>query len=388
MKIIHLNSVYGYGSTGSIVKSIHEKLQEMGHESYVIYGRKKSVENKNIYYISNIVSLFFHLILTRLFSLHGFGSTRPTQKIIKLIQKIKPDIIHIHNLHGYYLNIPMLKRYLVRSNINILMTVHDDWLIYEKAKYKKIPTFKLFNLNYPKSFMLNFPKVSDRIKTSFLNELKNIQLVFPSRYMMGIFKKHYINLNKEIVVHNGIETSLFREAADLRKELELIGFDIYLSVSNVWNESKGINILIELSKLLNSNEKLIIVGKSKRNLPSNVIHLSYVKEKSYLAKLYKTANIFINPTLKDNFPTVNLEALASGLPIIAFDIGGNSEVINDEVGRVLTNHDALSIYRVINEIKTSKAQRNYSKKIDRIKQFDQELMYERYSTIYERSISE
>ena len=385
MKIIQVNSVYGYGSTGGIVKSIHEHLLDEGHSSYVFYGRKKNISSQNIIYISSRFSFFFHLLWTRLLSLHGYGSIIPTLKMIKRIKTINPDIIHFHNIHGYYLNIPLLNRFLKKTNYKLCITVHDDWLISEKIDFVSLPLLKFHKQDYPKSFIY-LPKLNNRMKQRFINQV-HLKFVFPSLYMKNEFIKNDIKNSRTEMIHNGIDIDLFNDASNIRKSMNLENYSVYLSVSSHWNQSKGIGILIGLSKLLSTNERVIIIGQSNRIFPENIIHLNHVNDKKQLANIYKSADVFINPTLKDNFPTVNIEALASGLPIIAFDTGGNSEIITgDNVGKIVYEKNPATLYQAIKDVTKSKGNKHIDK--DKILEFDRKSMIKRYIQLYEKTIIE
>lgn len=385
MKIIQVNSVYGYGSTGGIVKNIHEHLLAEGNSSYVLYGRKKNVRSKNTTYISCRFSFFFHLLWTRLFSLHGYGSIIPTLKMIKRIKIINPDIIHFHNIHGYYLNIPLLTRFLKKTNYKLLITVHDDWLISEKIESISTSILKFHKKEYPKSFFY-LPYLIYRMKQRFIY-LEHLNFIFPSLYMKNEFVKNDVKISRSEVIHNGIDIDLFNDANNIRKSMNLENYSVYLSVSSHWNQSKGIEILIGLSRLLSNTERLIIIGQTKRKLPENIIHINHVNDKKQLANLYKSADVFINPTLKDNFPTVNIEALASGLPIIAFDTGGNSEIISSyNIGKIVYEKNLTSLYQAIKEVTKFKDNRDIDK--EKMVEFNRKSMTKRYVQLYEKTISE
>lgn len=381
MKIVSINSVYGFGSTGAIVKKLYEETKKLHHEHFVFYGRKKQEISKEIQYISNPISLFIHFIISRLFSLHGRGSLLSTYKLVKKIKKINPDIVHLHNLHGYYLNYKILMHFLIKNEYKIIWTLHDTWLIEEMLLYKNIPRILFRKTDYPKSSFLNFPALNHKMKYSFISKDASITFVSPSIWLQTLIKK-YMPQFRAIKINNAIDLDIFKP---IETDRYFNGFSfeekiVVLSISNIWSEDKGIKHIIEISKVLPENYIVVIVGKYSNPLPKNIVHFDFIQNKLELVKLYNIADVFFNPTLKDNYPTVNMEAIACGTPIIAFDIGGNKEVVNEKTGIIILSSNEFS--KALNEILHSDKENNVSCRKYALKNFNQEKMLNSYTKVY------
>ena len=384
-KIIIINSVYEYGSTGNLVKSIAKLLTDSETETYVIYGRKKvkTKYQENIFYISNPISIFMSLIFTRLFSIHNFPSIIPTLRAIRIIKKIKPDIVNLHNLHGYYINVGMLLKYINKRNIKMIWTIHDQWLINEKLGKTKIPIFHLMNLSYPKVYGVEFPKINSYLKNNWVRRLKNDVFVFPSKWMLGQFSNYHSNVAKKLI-HNGIDTNIFKPIEQLPSKFDsLKNKKIILSIANKWTKSKGIDFIHDIITKLPSDFILIVVGKSFKTRNKNIYHLDYVENKNELIELYNIADVFFNPTLVDNLPTVNLESISCGTPVIAFNTGGNGEIIKNGQNGFIIDKNFNDFFVSFEKIYRNKDQfRHLSRKIA-VESFSNSLMQQKYKELFE-----
>lgn len=346
MRILQINSVYGYGSTGRIVENLHLAIKQSGNESYVIYGRGKTNDDPNVYKIGNAIEQGFDLLATRLFNRHGQTNFFATQKMINKIEEIKPDIVHLHNLHGYYVNYIKLLEYLKHTGKKIVWLLHDPWIISGSSA-------ELGGLNYdwegpPNKGKLNdiskeYPKHNKwSIKRSHKNyEIKkalisnyNIQFVTPSFWLSGIIKESYLKDSKVEVIHNGIDLGKFKYLGINYEK----NYTEILGVASVWGKTKGLNYFNRLVQDLDDSYSITLVGvnvKQMKNMHSNINCIERTNSIDELVELYNKADIFVNPTTFDNFPTVNLEAQACGTPVITFDTGGSGESITNKTGTII-----------------------------------------------------
>lgn len=340
-KVVQIN-VCNYGSTGNIMKKIHNMGTKENLEMYFFYGRGKKSEIPNTKKIGNKVDFIFHFLLSRVFDLHGFGSYFSTKRLIKELDKIQPDVVHLHNIHGYYINIKLLFNYLCNSGIKVVWTLHDCWAFTGHCSYFdacncqkwKKECFKCpQSKNYPKSMFFDRSKKNFLLKKELFNSLKkeNLTIVTPSAWLKNLVDKSFLSKYNSIVINNDIDLDVFKPTeSDFRKRYNLLDKKIILGVANVWTENKGINTFLNLSKKLDDNYKIVLVGLSEKqitNLPKNIIGIGKTRNKKELAEIYSAADVFFNPTKEDNYPTVNLEAQACGTPVITYDRGGCKETL-------------------------------------------------------------
>lgn len=397
MKVVQINSVCGFGSTGRIAIDISETLDSKGYENYIIYGRKNS-EYKNSIKIGGQVNIMFHLLESRLLGKHGFYSKGATKELIAKFEEIDPDIIHLHNIHGYYLNVELLFKYLSKVNKKVIWTLHDCWSFtghcayYDYVgcyKWKKechdCPQLK----EYPKSLIFDRSKEAYIDKKRLFNSVEDITFVTPSKWLQKELESSYLSSYPSEVINNGINLKEFRPlASNFRKDNNLANKFMILGVASVWERRKGLKYFIELADKLSEDEKIVLIGLSEKqleNLPSNIIGFSRTGSLSELVEIYSTADVFVNPTLEDNFPTTNIESLACGTPVVTFDTGGSPEIIDKDTGIVVTKGDLAGLESAIKIIKV-KGKINYSEAcVNRAKDnFDKDFTFEKYIELYKK----
>lgn len=364
MKIVHINSVYGYGSTGKIVMKLHHELLANGHDSYVIYGRKGAFghENNNNYsdnsfLINNEIETIVHLLLGVLFDKHGLYSNNSTNKIIKMIDDIKPEIVHLHNLHGFYINYEKLFNYLISKKIKVIWTLHDCWAFtgfcshYEynncdqwkygckNCKYRNVYPYRLLSRSH-KNFEL---------KKELYQKLDNLTIVTPSKWLANQINNSILKDKKIIVINNDVNLKDFYYDDKLNRPKKYEGKTLLLAVSNGWNDRKGFSDYIKLSKKLDENQIIIMIGlsdKQTKSLPDNIIGINRTKSVDELRMWYNISDYFVNLTLEDTYPTVNLEAQACGLPVITYKTGGSTEMMKEN-DYIVEKHDLDAVCNII-----------------------------------------
>lgn len=396
MKVLQINSVCGIGSTGRIAIDIHNILIDQGHESYIAYGRGLPKNCDDAIRIGTKIDNYTHVVKTRLLDKHGFGSKRATKEFVKEIKKIDPDIIHLHNIHGYYINIEILFNYLKEANKPVIWTLHDCWSFtghcshfdYIGCKKWKTGCFDCpQKQEYPKSVLIDNSEWNYNKKKEIFMGVDNMMLVTPSNWLSNLVGKSFLKDYRIEVINNGIELSFFKPTDnEFRKKYELDDKFIILGVASIWTQSKGINYFLELSTNLKEDEVIVLVGLSNKQLkeiPENIIGISRTNNVEELADIYSSADIFVNPTLEDNFPTVNLEALACGTPVITFETGGSPESINNKTGMVVKERSSVKLYENISNLRVSEKHSYIKECVDRaIKKYDRKLKYEEYISLY------
>lgn len=359
MKILQINSVCGIGSTGRIATDIHNILIERGHQSYIAYGRDESKNCETSIRIGNKFDNYVHGIITRIFDRHGFGSKTATKKFIKKVKEIDPDIIHLHNIHGYYINIEILFNFLKKANIPVIWTLHDCWAFTGHCAYFDYANCDRWKIgcyqcpeksSYPASRFFDNSRSNFERKKEIFTGVKNLTLVTPSKWLAGLVKESFLKDYPVKVINNGIDLEVFKPTqSDFRQRYNLENKFIILGVASTWEHRKGFKYFIELSKKIEKDDVIVLVGLSEkqlRNLPPNIIGITRTNDVQELAEIYTTADVFVNPTLEEVMGLTNVEALACGTPVITFNTGGSVECVDEKTGFIVEkgNIDELLIY--------------------------------------------
>jgi len=398
MNILQINSVFGSGSTGKIVSSIQKRLFEKGHKCYVAFGRGEyNRDEQFVKKIGNIIDLFINGVITRVFDLHGFGTRRSTARLIKKIKEISPDIIHLHNIHGYYINVFQLFEYIKTSNKKIIWTLHDCWAFTGHCAYFDYVGCNKWQIDcyhcpqksrYPKSWLFDNSFYNFKKKKELFTRIKNLTVVVPSDWLADLVKQSFLKEYPVEVIRNGIDLDIFKPRENsFRQRYGLERKFIILGVANIWDERKGIKYFYELEKFLKDDEAIVLVGRNKDHIKhtEKIIKIRRTENQQELAEIYSAADVFVNTTLEDNFPTTNLESLACGTPVITFRSGGAPEAINEKTGFVIEKGDMVDLLNKIRDIKkVGKA--NYARYCIELaqKNYNGKDMAAKYIALYEK----
>lgn len=341
MKVLMINSVCGIGSTGRICTDIADELTENGHECKIAFGRKAAPERyqKYAYRITSDGGVKINALKARLFDNEGFNAARATKKLISFIEEYNPDVIHLHNLHGYYLNVEVLFDYLKKADKKVVWTLHDCWAFTGHCAYFDYPECDKWRENCGNCGRLNdYPKaIIDRSernlakKKEIFGGVKNLTVVTPSKWLAELAKQSFLGEYLIEVINNGIDTAVFRPTESNFKEKNgLSGKKIILGVANIWDARKGLGDFISLSKKISDDYRIVLVGLDEKQLgmlPENILGITRTSSAKELAEIYTAADVLFNPTYEDNYPTVNLEAQACGTPVVTYDTGGSGESV-------------------------------------------------------------
>jgi glycosyltransferase involved in cell wall biosynthesis len=401
--LLQLNVTLNWGSHGKIAEDIGCLALSRGWRSLIAYGRSANSSKNELIRIGGDVDIYEHLIETRLFDNHGLASRNATKGFIKRIEEIHPDVIHLHNIHGYYLNYRLLFEFLSKTDTPIIWTLHDCWPFTGHCGFFDIAQCNQWKTGchvpcplkkeYPSSFLYDKSEQNWRMKRDSFNSVKNMTLVPVSEWLGELVKDSFLGSYPVKVIHNGIDIEVFKPAINLdntRKKYKLYGKKILLGVANIWSKRKGMEDFIALRKLLDDDFLIVLVGlteKQQKNLPNGIIGIKRTQNQQELAELYSLSDIFINPTYEDNYPTTNLEAMACGTPVITYNTGGSPESVTAETGVVVEKGNVNHLLGAINQILgTNREKYTLSCRKRAEEYFDKKLCYEEYMKLYESFI--
>ncbi len=363
MRIAQINTC-SYGSTGGIAKKIHAELSEQGHESLFAYGFGPDVNHKSVK-ISNKVSGLVHKVISEFIGLHGYASVISTIKLVKKLKKFKPDIIHLHNLHGGYINLKILFDYIKKENIKTVITLHDCWLFtgkcyhYYEARCDKYlhncgncPQLSM----YPKSKFFDFTTKMLNDKKNLFKGIKNLHIVTVSQWLKEQAQATFLGRFPISVVSNGVN-DVFRvtnstEQTEVTDKIK--GKFVILSVASVWDEHKGMKDIEDLSLRLADDEVILVVGKitNKKPLPDNIITIDRTENIEKLVEIYNAADVYVSMSTEETFGLTIAEALCCGVPAIVYNATACREMVeNGKNGYVAQPHNIEQVYEYIQNIK-------------------------------------
>lgn len=390
MKIVQINATCGSGSTGKICVAISKLLTESSIENYIFYSTGNSDYPLGICY-EKPYEIRFGAIQARLLGNWGFESSSATRRMIAQLDKIGPDVVHLHNLHGHNCNLKLLFTYLNRKRIKIYWTFHDCWAFTGYCMH-----YDLISCERWQEKCCNCPQKSeyswlfDRSSLLFQKKQRlfsnlDLTIIIPSQWLAGQVKQSFLKECTMRVIYNGIDLSIFQpEESDLKKRWKCENKYIVLGVAFDWGRRKGLDVFIELNQRLSADYQIVLVGTDDivdKQLPEEFISIHRTHNQNELAQIYAAADLLVNPTREENFPTVNMESLACGTPVLTFRTGGSPEIIDESCGSVVEKDDIDTLEKEIIRICTT---RPYSKEncIARAKRFDMNERFKEYIDLY------
>ena len=355
MIVLQINQTYKHGgSTGRIAYDLLLTQKKEGIDGFVIYGYSDG-ESSDAYSLClqrNILRRRINILRTRLFDAHGFYNEYETDVLIRKVEELKPDIIHLHNIHNHYVHVGRLFDYIKKHNIPVVWTLHDCWPFTGHCAY-----FDYADCNKWKTMCHDCPSLKDYPPTWFFDRtsrnykdknesfcgVKNLTLVTPSKWLAELTRESFLSEYPVVTINNGVDINIFRPTNDNVKErLGISGKKMLLAMATTFDRRKGTQYLRQLPKMLSDDEVLVLVGLAKEQLEKfnmpRCIGIGRTNSVEELAAYYSAADVFINPTLEDNFPTTNIEALACGTPVVTFKTGGSVESVLDGESVVCENN--------------------------------------------------
>ncbi len=392
VKILQINAVYGYRSTGVIVKDIEKTIIDNGHISYVAYQTAVNPP-ENSYKIGNRFDWKVHAVHSRVFGKQAYASHSATKDLIKYIERISPDVVHLHNLHSNYINLNMLCDFLAKKNIAVVITMHDCWYFTGKCThYTAVKCDKWQttcgncpqNKNEQPSLFLDATSRVLKDRTDHLNKIPNLTLVGCSEWITNEAKKSLVKNARFEVVYNGVDTAVFTPSeSDFREKHNLKNAFVILGMANKWCldiNKKAVKKIIKE----NADNKIVILGcdeeqKEQFKAYDNVVCLGFINDRQELAEIYSACDVFVNLTHADTLPTVNMESICCGTSVITYNCCGSPELVDSGSGYVVEEDDIDSLLDRIRQIKATPLIYDIKEKQAK---FDKNTCYNKYLSIY------
>ncbi len=397
MKVLQINSVCGKSSTGRIASDLASQIICQGGDSIICFGRGHAV-GKSVsisFKVGTKLNVYIHTMIVRLFDFQEIASLFSSIRLCRFIKKYNPDIIHLHNIHGYYLNYGILFRFLKRFNKPIVWTLHDCWpFTGHCSHFEEVACAQwLCNCNncpqkrrYPKSWLFDLSSLHFKQKKRLFTSIDAITLITPSEWLKRYVKQSFLGIYDVKVINNGIDKSIFRPIDDTKSLLskyQLENIKVVLGVSSLWDRGKGLEDFIKLSSILPDEFRIVMIGtdaRTRRVLPSSIIAIDRTNCPEELATWYSASYVFVNPTYEDNFPTVNIEAISCGTPVIGYETGGSVESIMASGGIVVKQGDVDALaFHIVNSQFGEEDRQNCLRVSS---QYDVEIMYRKYMQVY------
>lgn len=396
MRIVQLNTFCGIKSTGRICTEIAKLVEADGGECLIGYGAGTVPKDDERFAlrIGNTLERKVYSAARKLLDCEGYGSHAGTRQLIQALKTFQPELIHLHNLHGCYLNLKMLFNYLRQSQLPVLWTLHDCWPFTGHCAYfdyagcerwqtgcHDCPQLK----SYPVCYGLDGSKRNYAFKKKLFTSLENLHFVTPCRWMRKPLGRSFLSHYPIHTIYNGVDLERFHpEESDLRQRYGLTDKRIVLAVASDWDERKGLRYLVDGAQGLGEGYCFVIIGLSETQigtLPSGMLGIGQTADVNELAAWYTTADCFANPSMEDNMPMVNLEALACGTPVAMFNTGGCPEAIDAQCGLVVQQGDTKALTDAIKALCESKALRQTAC-LERAAQFDSRHTFQSYVSLY------
>lgn len=406
MRIIELNTVCDTGSTGRIAAGVARLARQRGHNVWFAYGRGNHSDDIQGYKIGNRIDFTCHVLLNFIKGKSGFGSRRVTKRFLNWLDNIQPDVIHIHNLHGFYIHIGLLFEYIKANNISVVWTLHDCWpFTGQCAHFDYVGCDKwrsgcykcpIYRIEYPYSLFCDNSKDNYVNKRKIFSGVNNLTIVTPSEWLSSLVKESFLSNYRILKINNGIDLSRFKivnsntDALGKLRTKYNIASDrkLVLGVANVWTERKGLDSFYQLSYILPKEYLIVLVGvkgKTARTIrcqfTNRIIGIDHTESIDELVCWYNMADVFVNPTLEDNFPTTNIEALACGTPVITYNTGGSPEIVDGSCGVIVDKNNVNELKEAIVSIIGRSISRKVCRK--RAEIYDQSNKLLQYVTLME-----
>lgn len=396
-RLLQIDSCLGIGSTGRITESIAQLAQSKNWECYIIHGARY-VKRPSCMKESQSVTVlgeYMHYVESLLFDNHGLASRRATYRVIEKIKEIAPNIIHLHCIHGYYLNYKILFEFLNTTNIPVVWTFHDCWAFtghcahFVTAKCEKwrtgcceCPLIK----DYPKSFV-DRSRRNYNLKRALFAGNNNLHIIPVSKWLAGLVKQSFLKEKDIRVIYNGVDIEQFHPVTPNNNRFRILG------VSGVWSKDKGLYDFYKLRELLDDKKyEIMLIGLSRgqiEDLPKGIIGVERTFSIEELAFFYSSANVFVNLSYADTFPTVNLEALACGTPVVTYRTGGSPEAVDKSTGVIVEQGDLSALSFAINQLcSNDQKMLSHACRERAEKMFNRNERYEDYLNLYESLLSE
>lgn len=399
MRIIQINAFYKYGSTGRIVTELEELMRINGIEPYALFGRSMSNDSygAHVYKIDKTREYYAHKMMTHLTGYQGYASRECTKRAVDFIDRINPDVIHLHNLHGHYLNLEILFEYLRIANKMVMWTFHDCWPFTGHCAYFHSVSCNRWQTgcgdcpqkySYPRSLFFDRSSVQWKAKRDMFLSVPRLYIITVSKWLQSLVEQSFFQGCNIRTIYNGVDTNVFAPRVNntgLKQKYGLPQKKIILGVSTTWTERKGLNDFLYLSKILPDEAVIVLVGKKPKNVcfPNNIIPFGPVNDPQTLSILYSIADVFVNPSKQETFGLTTAEAMACGTPAIVYNTTACPEVVgcDSACGSIVPSFNKDALFEAI------LFRLSHSKQIDIarervVENFDKEKQLGKYIQLY------
>lgn len=395
-KLLQINATANWGSTGRIAEQIGLAAMDAGWESYIAYGRDFNKSESKLIKIGNKLSVYLHVLQARLFDRAGLGSWLATKRLIRTIEGIRPDVVHLHNIHGYFLNYRLLFDYLNRTQLPVVWTFHDMWAITghcthfkDCEKWKNQCGECEFRRAYPKSYS-DFSQNNKRIKEKYFSSA-DLYVVAVSSWVEKLVRQSFLKDKSIRTITNGVDLSIFK-ISPLESSSYFISDDyLMIGIASKWSNDKGFADYLKLSNYLRTDEKIVLVGLSDEQIatmPSNIIGIKKTDSQEQLAQLYSRADVVLSLSYAETFGLTIAEGMACGTPVVAYDNTAQSDLITDDTGIKVPTGNVALVYRAVSTVR--KLGKEYYRNACRARaeeHFDKDKCFRKYIELYEELLN-
>lgn len=400
MRIVELNTYCGNGSTGRIAVDIADYAAKQSAETIIGFGAGVVPPEAEVYALrmGGKIGRKWHGVIRKLLDMEGYGSLHATRRLIGFLKEYQPDVVHLHNIHGCYLNHRLLFRYLRAANVPVLWTLHDCWPFTGHCAYFDFVGCDRWKtschhcpqqVSYPTCVGLDGSKRNYMRRRKLFTSLPQLTLVTPCAWLKGLLEYSFLSNVPVKVIYNGVNRDLFYPRdSKLREKNGIVAPFVVLAVASEWEERKGLKYLPELAKKLGADYQLVVIGLTEAQiteLPKGMLGLARTASTRELAQWYSTADCLVNPTMEDNMPLVNLEALACGTPVAVFRTGGCPECVNDACGAVVEKGDVAALAEAARQLCATKGVMQ-TECAAQAEHFDSQLCAKAYWDLYQEVI--
>lgn len=400
--LIQIDSCLGKGSTGRITEAIGGIMKKQGWDCYVVHGARYLGKTQlNSIQVVSENQEYLHALGSMLFDRHGLCSSVQTKKVVQKLRRLKPDIVHLHCVHGYYINYEILFDFLKEINVPVVWTFHDCWAFTGHCAHFAFANCEKWKTgcytcplihDYPKSLFIDNSKSNWNLKKQSFTSIKNMHIVGVSNWLADLAKQSFLRDYPVHVIYNGVDLSIFKpNKNNIRHRYNIANNEIMvLGVATAWSPEKGLEEFKKLSQ--EKGIKVVLVGISselKKILPKEIISINRTESQKELAEFYSTADVFVNPTYNDSFPTVNLESLACCTPVITYRTGGSPEAVDEYTGVVVEQGNYEELLNTIQLFKETSFKDKHSGDCRRRAEecFDKDMRFQEYSTLYNKLLN-
>lgn len=397
MRVLQITAYSGWGCTGRIVIGIHNALISQNKECAIAWGRiNTAADTVTTIKIGNKFDQNMHGLYTRITDKCGFGSQTVTRKFLKEIDEYAPDLIQLHIMHGYYINLEILFKYIKKKNIPVVWTFHDCWAFTGHCPYFDLAHCEKWKTgcydceqkrHHPTSLVFDNSKWNWEKKKELFTKIPNLTIVTPSEWLAGLVRQSFLKGCRIEIINNGINLGDFAPMkSDVREKYGLENKKIVLGVSSSWSKSKGLDDFIQVAEKLPKEYQVVLIGLNRekiKTLPDSIVGIQRTDNIEELAAFYSEANVFVNPTYEDNYPTTNLEAIACGTPVVTYRTGGSAEIVEKTgYGIVVEQGDIKELIKAIVTVRKEDIKGKYNHLLS------QELRFAEYVELYRRILGE